>query len=356
MGGNFRPVDDTTRVIDGIKMAHNGVPHLPSIVSSSGERWIDYRKTLEPRYGVVWRDIGLGFIFLVVGVAGVVASEKLIGRFAWSVAIAALAALWIGYWLHALFLFGHEAAHSNLAPTRRRNDRLGDWSVWLLFGSTTKNYRRTHMTHHSHLGDHQDTETSYHLCMSVLNMLKAATGVRVGEVLLFKARTSARRYRSADASSVRTSETRRSGTTTGVVASFRSATLHLVLISGLVWVGAPVAAGAWVVAVGCVFPLLATVRTIVEHRRVEAACAVDFTREVHGPVNRLFGTGLLSRYFGSAGFNRHLLHHWDPAISYTCFDEMERFFLCTPLAAEMNANRTSYVTEVRLLMAEARRG
>ena len=32
-----------------------------------------------------------------------------------------------------------------------------------------------------------------------------------------------------------------------------------------------------------------------------------------------------SRYFGGAGFNRHLLHHLDPSISYTRFDEFERF-------------------------------
>jgi hypothetical protein len=51
-----------------------------------------------------------------------------------------------------------------------------------------------------------------------------------------------------------------------------------------------------------------------------------------------------------------LLHHWDPAISYTRFDEMERFFSTTQLAAEMDASRTSYGAAVRTLMAEARRG
>jgi fatty acid desaturase len=355
---DFHRADGACHFIGGIRIAENGTPHLSSIVADSGERWIDYRKTLTPHYGVVWRDIAIGFTSLVVGILVVVFVGELTGRpVTWIVGV--LIAVWMGYWLHALFLYGHEAAHSNLAPVRRWNDRLGDWTVWLLFGSTTKNYRRTHMTHHSHLGDHLDTETSYHLCMSVLNVLKAATGIRVLEVILFKARISAerrRQRRGGRASGRAQGAAHGSGTSGGVIASLRSAALHLCVVGGLVRGGEPVAAASWLAAVGCVFPLLATIRTIVEHRRTEAACAVDFTVEVHGAVNRLFGVGLVSRYFGAAGFNRHLLHHWDPAISYTRFDEMERFFLRTPLAAEMNASRTSYVTQARLLTTVARHG
>jgi len=34
--------------------------------------------------------------------------------------------------------------------------------------------------------------------------------------------------------------------------------------------------------------------------------------------DRLFGDDFFSCTFGGAGFNRHLLHHWEPQISYTC--------------------------------------
>ena len=43
-------------------------------------------------------------------------------------------------------------------------------------------------------------------------------------------------------------------------------------------------------------------------------------------VNQIFGNNFFSRYFGGAGFNRHLLHHLDPSISSTRFDEFEEFF------------------------------
>lgn len=319
-----------------------GSPHLPSIVSDDGVRWVDFRKTLRPRYGIVWRDIGLCYLSLAVGVLAVAVASQVWP--AWAAgALVAPAACWTGFWLHSLFLFGHEAAHANLAPRRRTNDRLGDWFVWLLYGSTTVNYRHTHMAHHAHLGDHDDTETTYHLCLSVLNMLKAVTGIHVLEVLLRKQRLGETRRKS-------------SRTSSGLLASLRSFTVHAAIVAGLLLMGFHLGALTWVVAVGAVFPLLATVRTIVEHRHLEASCDVDFSVELHGPVNRLFGTGLVSRTFGSAGFNQHLLHHWDPAISYTRFEEMEQFFSRTPLAADMEASRTGYGAAVRTLILEARRG
>ncbi|MFJ9739191.1 fatty acid desaturase family protein [Streptomyces sp. NPDC101166] len=323
-----------------------GSPHLPSIVSADGVRWVDYRKTLRPRYGIVWRDIALCYLASAAGLIVVALASRTLSTAA-TAALVVLAVCWTGYWLHSLFLFGHEAAHTNLARRRKLNDRLGDWCVWILYGSTTANYRYTHMTHHAHLGDHEDTETTYHLCLSVLNMLKAVTGIHVLEVLLRN-----RGHSEARKSTARTS----SRTSSGLLASLRSFTVHTAIVAGLLLAGFPLAALTWVFAVGAVFPLLATVRTVVEHRQLDAPCDVDFTVELHGPVNRLFGTGPVSRTFGSAGFNQHLLHHWDPAISYTRFAEMGEFLSRTPLAAEMEASRTGYGAAIRTLIKEARRG
>ena len=44
----------------------------------------------------------------------------------------------------------------------------------------------------------------------------------------------------------------------------------------------------------------------------------------HGEVNRLFGNNFFSRFFGGAGFNKHLLHHINPSISYTKFKDLEK--------------------------------
>ncbi|MFJ4688933.1 fatty acid desaturase [Streptomyces sp. NPDC088789] len=334
-----------------------GSPHLPSVTDADGVRWTDYRRTLTPHYHVVWRDIALCWVSLVAGVAAVPPATAA-GPTGVAV-VTTLAAGWIGWWLHALFLFGHEAAHGNLARRRRRNDRLGDWSVWLLFGSTTPQYRRTHMAHHTHLGTHQDTETTYHLCLSVANILKGMTGVRVLEVLLRDRRAGASRAPRAGAARDGTPSARRgSGLAVfrQVLLAARTPLLHLLVLAALSTAGWWPAALAWAVGVGCVFPLCAMLRTVAEHRILDASCATDFRTVEHGPLNRLFGEDPLSRTFGAAGFNKHLLHHWDPAISYTRFREMEEFFRRTPLARELESSRTGYLTVLRTMTAEARRG
>ncbi|MGW8379821.1 fatty acid desaturase [Streptomyces sp. ODS28] len=322
-----------------------GSPHLPSVVSSDGTRWMDFRKTLTPRYAVVWRDIGLCYLALAAGLAATALATGRLGPVP-ALVVAVPAGAWTGWWMHALFLFGHEAAHTNLAPRRRRNDRLGDWCVWLPFGSTTAQYRRTHMAHHTHLGGAGDTETTYYLCLSVANILKGMTGIHVLQVLLRDRRneTSGKKGPS------------RSGARREMRASLRTVVLHAGTVGGFSTAGLWPVALSWIIGAGCVFPLCALLRTVVEHRQPDAPCSVDFTETEHGPVNRLFGDGPLSRTFGAAGFNKHLLHHWDPAISYTRFSEMEEFFARTPLAAEMESGRTGYGAALKGMMVVARRG
>jgi hypothetical protein len=108
---------------------------------------------------------------------------------------------------------------------------------------------------------------------------------------------------------------------------------------------------SWVLSFISAYPTFNALRQILEHRSVTAARGADFTRVSHGAVNRMFGRGWLARTFGSAGFNRHLLHHWDPALSYTRFDEMESFFARTELAAAIDASRTTYLRTLRALLA-----
>src|SRR5262245_34336780 len=84
---------------------------------------------------------------------------------------------WIGFWLNSLLTFGHEAAHYNMASDKNRNDILSDWTIWLFFPQSTKAYRRSHWQHHLHLGAHEDTEISYHNCLSPLFLAKALTGI-----------------------------------------------------------------------------------------------------------------------------------------------------------------------------------
>ncbi len=93
------------------------------------------------------------------------------------------------------------------------------------------------------------------------------------------------------------------------------AALHAAVVLGLARRGRWGTACAWAVGVGGVYPLLNSTRQLLEHR--------DDADPARGALTRMFTKGPLSSIIGGAGFNRHLLHHWDASVSYTRFRELE---------------------------------
>ena len=70
----------------------------------------------------------------------------------------------------------------------------------------------------------------------------------------------------------------------------------------------------------------------------------------------MFGRHLFSRTFGGAGFNRHLLHHIEPQVSYTRYDALETWLMSTSIAPALDSRRASYVRTFAALVSEGRRG
>ncbi len=318
--------------------AYPGAPDLRALVSSSGEPWLAYRKSLRPRFGVVWRDIALCYAMFLGGLGAAAALGVWLGL---PLALAAAPPLgvWIGFWLHALLCFGHEAAHGNLATRRSLNDLLANGLVLVWFALDIRAYRRIHWEHHRHLGDVGDTEVSYHQHLSRGLVLRLFTGLYLLQTLVRYDRSLGRKEApagEADRGRLRW-------------AMARTGALHLTVLGGTAaagWYGAALAWGVGLVA----FSAFAVLRQILEHRAADADPAADYRSVAHGPTNRLFGAGPFARHFGSAGFNRHLLHHWDPAISYTRFDEMEAFLRRTPAAAQLDAAHDTYWSTFRRLL------
>ena len=337
-----------------------GAPRWNDVVDDRGEPWLKFRKTLTPRYGVVWRDIALGYVMVIVG-WGLLAWLGVRFGQGWALALLPLFALWLGYWLHAVSLFGHEAAHYNLAADRKPNDWLADWLVWPLFAQNTADYRKVHWQHHLHLGDHDDTEISYHHCLSPWFLTQTLTGIYlVRMVVKFVSHAGkAKSESSDDGAPDRTGPFGPPAKRVNLARYFpllRTALLHAAITFVPVFLGWYAVAVAWVLAALVVFPFFASIRQILEHRRLEATCDQDFTKLQHGPVNRLFGTGLFSRFFGAAGFNRHLFHHWDPTVSYTRFDDMEAYLARAPLGAQVQASKATYIRAFVSMVRSARHG
>ena len=128
-----------------------------------------------------------------------------------------------------------------------------------------------------------------------------------------------------------------------------SAVFNLAGVALLLVAGAWVAAAAWISGELAVFPFFASLRQALEHRDEDASPDVDYRIVDHGPVNRLFGDGPVASTLGSAGFNRHALHHWEPQVSCTRLRDLEAFLMETELETTVAERRTTYArTFVRL--------
>jgi fatty acid desaturase len=324
-----------------------GSPDLQRIENPSSGAWLSFRKGLRPKYGTIWRDIAVCLLMAVGGFASHVFLTMRRGN-AFGLEIGILFAIWIGFWLNAILTFGHEAAHYNLAPTHRWNDALADWSIWLFFPQSTRAYRRSHWQHHLHLGDPQDTEISYHNCLSPWFLAKTLTGghlaLLVFRYVLGRRSTDTAAESQGDSSAL---------VPLGITPILRAMAAHSLFVGVAIALGCFASAIVWLASAVLIFPFFASMRQLLEHRSSEAACEIDFRQVHHGPVNRMFGTDLFSKYFGAAGFNWHLLHHWDPTVSYTRFDDMQKFFAGTEYGEDIERARSTYWAASVLLLRRA---
>ena len=307
-----------------------GSPDLNGLSTSDGRSWRDFRQTLDARYSLIWLDIAgryccmFGLLAISVGVVGLWGNGV-------GLVVAPFFAVGIGFWFATLVLFMHEAAHYNLARDKTRNDRLANGLVCLLIGDDIRHYRALHWKHHLKLGEVDDSEVSYHYAPDWKFALETILGVHAWRV-----------FQNHRARGVGNES--REGQSRDRLALARGIGFHAVILLGLVLAGFWASAVAWVLAVGVVFPYLSALRQQLEHRSLEASAAEDFSQVRHGAINRMFARTMGARAFGSAGFWRHLLHHWDPTVSYTRYDDLESFLMGTRLAPEIDKARTSYMT------------
>lgn len=319
------------------------LPELDSIerdklVDSSGRTLKDFRRGLKPSFARVWFDIGAGYVALAAIVAAVIGVDQRFPRaFAATALIGGLA---IGYVLAFLQLFFHEAAHFNIGKTRGGNDLLANIALGLITGQDIKAYRVVHMDHHRLLGTPTDTEHSYFDALNVRFLLESLSGVRLLRVILARRSHVAEK---AQQQASRTASAARGMLIAGLV-------FNLALLGACAWARCWSLFFAWPFGMIIVLPAVTSIRQLLEHRSYEARSDVDYATIPHGAVTRMFGSGPLASTLGGAGFNRHLLHHWDPQLSYTNFVAMEAFLLDTPAAPVIRGATTTYARALRRLM------
>jgi len=296
-----------------------------------------FRKKLSPIYHRVWFDIFLGYILLVTTIwsFAYVETQKL------SIVLTAILALAFSliaaFWLAYIQLFIHEAAHYNIHPNKKKNDFMANLFIGLIVGVDIKAYRKTHWKHHLRLGHTDDTEHSYFQKPTLFYIFKMLTGLHVLSVLKTRQKIE----------NAQTTESIRLQKKSLVLGAIFNLIIVLTFSLNELYFTALV----WIAMIGVFFPFFATIRQILEHRSDNIKGDLDFRKVDHGKVSRLFKENLFSRFFGGAGFNRHLLHHWDPQISYTRLKEVEEFLEDTEIyGTHIKSSRTTYLKTFRKLI------
>jgi fatty acid desaturase len=324
----------------GEKAPSNDIPLSlkGTLVDDRGVSYRDFRRTLEPRWWRVWLELGAGYGVIAAVLAGLVVWDP-----GWPMALVAAIAggLVTGYTIQFINCFFHEAAHYNVVPGRRRNDLAANVLMGWLFGSSISLYRKIHWQHHRALGTTMDSENSYFDALGIRYLVEGLLGLKLLRTL---------REHQATEATMRDPGAEKDEAGHRLAWLGLSAVVNLAL-AALLWIlGSPAAAIAWLVGLLAVFPFLASLRTVLEHRAEDADPEVDYHHTNQGPVNRIFGTGPIANTIGSAGFNRHAIHHWEPQLSYTRLADVESYLLRTDAAPLIQERQTSYAnTFLRLL-------
>jgi fatty acid desaturase len=201
-----------------------------------------------------------------------------------------------------------------------------------------KRYRARHWQHHLHLGNSEDTEISYRNIPGTRFVLESLFGIQLLGAL--------HRWNGEIAQQSVTIRGQRWPVLLGVG-------LHLAVVLVAWWAGVWSSALTWTAAVVFALPFWLALRQLLEHRPLPAEIPAGADSEL-AATNRMFPSGFFSRFFGAAGFNRHLLHHWYPQASYSCFDDLEAFLMTTELGPRIDAARTEYLQTWRALVTATR--
>jgi fatty acid desaturase len=299
------------------------------IISSYGEKYVDFRKTLKPKYHIVWRDIVLGYVAIILLMAVSLFLEKSLTTHFW-LFIPAFSFIG-GYIIAYLQLFCHEAIHFNLHPDRKLNDVIANIFLFSFVGKDIKSCRKTHWKHHYFFGTTQDPQNAYFKPLSYKLMFRILFGIHFISNILF--------YRIIQFKNISLNKEGISKLVMFVAGITINLGVFLICLQFSYWQTGLI----WLFSLTIFFPFFSNVRQILEYRNKLADSRIDYTLVDHGKVSRMFRNDFFSRTFGGAGFNKQMLHQLDPEISYTRFSDMELFLMnCPKLWIKIYKARTSY--------------
>ena len=240
---------------------------------------------------------------------------------------------------HRIMNVLHEGSHYLLAKSRVGNDVFSNvFSGWFVLADV-KAYRKLQVLHHKNLGDELDPKKSHMEKLDLTLLLAAFSGF--GSLRILRQR---KKFKDEHLSSQQTDELSPMIPILGLI-------MHLMIAASLLNYMSMKQAVIWIVCTFFVTPGLGIVRNILEHRYVETVdvevwellMGKAISNESPSQVTtRIFTLSKLSSIWGSMGFTRHLIHHWDPSISFLNLDKVHNFLLNTQIGEQLRAMDTTF--------------
>ena len=301
------------------------------LINREGKTYYDFKKTLKPNYTKIALDITSGWLVIFGCVFIGIYTNQLSSN--WLKLFVSLAdAILLGFAVNYLSNFFHEAAHFNIAPGKLKNDLLANMFLGILQAQHIKHYRVVHWKHHINLGTPEDTEHSYFDALSLRFFFESLTGIRAIRVFLFRSNNTKSGEKEDD--SLKNQKR---------MMLFAAAVFHLIVLFIFIITTHYWMVGIWLAGFGTFFPFFASLRQLLEHRDEWANKNRNYFKTPHGKINRIFSGRGFAASFGSAGFDRHLLHHLEPQISYTNLKELDLFLQETFINDALKKRKTTYL-------------
>jgi fatty acid desaturase len=246
---------------------------------------------------------------------------------------------------HRLLNVIHEGAHYLIAKNRRFNDVFTNAVAGCFFLVDVDQYRITHIRHHKDLGGPEDPENAHMDKLDFSWLAAAFSGFGAISKLLKR-----KQFRNKLSFQKEVSH---------ILVPLVGVLVHAILLTAL-FLFAPINVFIiWILATYIVAPGLGLLRNLLEHKYVEAVDAniwaqlLGVSKISENPTKnvttRTFTTSVLSRLYGSMGFTRHLLHHWDPSISFTNLEKVHSFLLETSIGPALQRTNTTFTSTFKHL-------
>jgi fatty acid desaturase len=294
------------------------LPGLSKLTNSDGETYSAFRSRLKTNYARVALSITSSFVLCLL------LTFVMINQLAHSILLL-FGVIPLSLIQLRLLNVTHEGAHYLLAPSRKVNDAFCNFVSGWFFVVAVDQYRITHIEHHRNLGESGDPENAHMDKLDLTWLLSAFSGIRTYKTLFLR-KNIRKTVINKREKVVRVSHWL--VPTVGIVMHF----------SILLWIfrnGFSLGEICYLTATYFITPGLGMLRNLLEHRYVEI---VDpsvwntLTGRISGvkvtqATTRTFTQSILSQLYGSMGFTRHLLHHWDPSISFQNLKSVHQFIL-----------------------------